>query len=273
MGGVADDIVKVGSFGLIDTDFSGEKAGKAAADATVKGANISAQAQMAALNYLKQTEAIPQQFREEALQYLAGAYGLPGGASMESVNRAVESSPAYKAMIGDIGQQEEAILRNQSATGALRTSATEEMLAENQRTNRASAFMAGLGGLQGLASIPSNSNTIAQTMSNIGNTRAMGVTGAEQARQFAAQQGMNNMFGLGQLGLGALAAFCDPRLKSNPVKIAEVSGVQIYEWDWNEEAEKLGLTGKGVGPMADEIKRIWPELVTTRNGYLYVEAA
>jgi hypothetical protein len=273
IGGILDSAVGIGTFGLVDTDFSGQDAGRDAARATEKAANISAKAQMAALNYLKEREALPQKFREEAIQQLAGAFGVPGGASAESVTQAIESSPIYGALLGDIGQQEEAILRNQSATGALRSSGTEQMLAENQRVNRAKAFTGALQGIQGLASVPSNASQIAQGMSNIGMTQAQGVQGAEQARQVAQQQGMGNLLGLGQLGLGAVAAFCDPRLKSNPVKIGEIGGVQIYEWDWNEEAKKLGLTGKGKGPMADEIKKLWPDRVTTKHGYLYVEAA
>lgn len=276
IGGILDKAVDIGTFGMVDTDFSGQDAGRDAARATEKAANISAKAQMAALDYLKKREALPQKFREEAIQQLAGAFGVSGGASAESVTQAIESSPIYGALLGDIGQQEEAILRNQSATGALRSSGTEQMLAENQRVNRANAFTGALQGIQGLASVPSNASQIAQGMSNIGMTQAQGVQGAAQARQVAQQQGMNNLLGFGELGistLAALPAFCDPRLKSNPVKIGEIDGIQIYEWDWNEEAEKLGLTGKGKGPMADEIKKLWPDRVTTKHGYLYVEAA
>lgn len=273
MGGIVDTVVKVGSFGLIDTDFSGEQAGKDAANASIHAANISANAQKAALDYLKETEALPQQFREEALQHLGAAYGLPGEVSGSELNKAVMGSPLYKHMLGDVKDQEEAILRNQSATGALRGGATDMMLAENMRKNKANAFVNTLQGIQGLARIPSNANTIASAMSGIGRTQGQGVVAAEQARQLAQQQGMNNLMGLGQLGLSAFAAFCDPRLKANAVKICVIDGVQIYEWDWNDKAEKLGLTGRGVGPMADEIARIWPDRIREKLGYMYVEAA
>lgn len=273
MGSVADKAVKVGTLGLVDTDFSGEKAGKAAAGASRDAANIQAQAQREALQYLKEREALPQQFRETALKSLAGAYGLGGGDTAQQFLSSAQSSPIYQAIMGNIPQMEESILRNQAATGALRTGGTELMLAENQRNTRAQALGATLSGIQGMAQLPSNAGQIAGGIAGIGQTQAQGITAAEQAKQMAAQQGMGNMLGFGQLGLSALTAFCDPRLKANVVKIGEAEGIQIYEWDWNEEAAKLGLYGKGQGPMADEIKRIWPERVTTRNGYLYVEAA
>lgn len=273
MGSFLDDAVSIGSFGLIDTDFSGEEAGKAAAGASRDAANIQAQAQREALAYLKEREALPQQFREAALSRLGGAYGVPGGDTATQFMQAAEQSPIYRAMMGDLPQMEEAILRSESATGALRTGGTELMLAENQRRQKASALGSVLSGIQGMAQIPSNANQIAGGISGIGQTQAQGITAGAQAMQQAQQNGMNNMLGLGNMGLAAFAAFCDPRLKANPVKIGVVDGVQIYEWDWNEEAANLGLYGKGQGPMADEIKRFWPERVIQRDGYLFVRAA
>ena len=273
MGGVADKVVKVGSLGLIDTDFSGEKAGKAAAKAAGAAASTQAQAQREALQYLKEREALPNQFRDSALKGLAGAFGLSGGMSGEEFLSAAQGSPIYQSIMGDLPQMEEAVLRNQSATGALRSGATDLMLAENQRRLRSQALGGVLSGIQGMAQLPSNANQIASGIAGIGQTQAQGITAAAQSQQMAQQQGFNNLMGLGNLGLSTFAAFCDPRLKANAVKVGEVDGVQIYEWDWNEEAARLGLHGRGAGPMADEIKRFWPERVTTRNGYLFVEAA
>jgi len=273
MGGAADSLIKVGTLGLVETDFSGEQAGKQAANATQAAAKTAAAAQMAALDYLKQTEALPQQFRESALKLLGGGFGVEGGASADKFTRAIEGSPVYGALLGDEAQLTEDVLRSQSATGGLRTGATEAMIADQLQRNRSNAFMGALSGIQGLARIPSNATQIAQGMTDIGMTQAQGIQGAAQAQQIAQQQGMQNLLGFGQLGLTGLAAFCDPRLKENAKKLVVIDGVQIYEWDWNEEAAKLGLTGKGYGPMADEIKKIWPDRVTERDGYMYVEAA
>ena len=273
MGGIADKAVSVASFGLIDTDFSGQDAGAQAAGASRDAANIQAQAQREALAYLQKREALPQQFREAALKQLGGAFGVPGGVSGSQFLQTAESSPVYQSIMGNIPQMEEAILRNQSATGALRTGGTDLMLAENQRRTSAQALSGVLQGIQGMANLPSNAGQIAQGITNIGQTQAQGITAAAQANQIAQQQGMENLMGLGQLGLSAFAAFCDPRLKANARKIGVIDGIQIYEWDWNDKAAEIGLVGKGSGPMADEVLRFMPERIENRFGYMYVRAA
>lgn len=260
MGGITDAIGGI---------FGG--GGDDGADAARDAAGIQAQYQREALDYLKEREAIPQQFREGALSQLGGFYGLEGGDP--NAQQAIQSSPIYQATMGQIPQQEEAILRNQSATGALRTGGTDMMLAENQRQNQLQAYQNALGGLQGLAGTPSNAGAIAQQTSNIGQTLGQGLVGAAQSQQAGNQAGFGNAMGLANLGMQAFAAFCDPALKSNAKKIGEKGGYTIYEWDWNEKAKKLGLEGKGVGPMADEIERFEPERIEIRNGYKYVRAA
>ena len=60
--------------GIIDMIFGDDDATQAPIDA----ANIQAQAQREALAYLKEREAVPQQFREGALKQLGGICGLEG---------------------------------------------------------------------------------------------------------------------------------------------------------------------------------------------------
>lgn len=244
-----------------------------AGDAAIEASKIDAKYNREALQYLKDRERLPMQFRDEAMKQMAGAYGIPGGASAQEFMASAEASPMYRAIMGNLPQMEEAILRNQSATGALRGGATDMMLAENQRNLRANALGGVLGGIQNMAQLPSNDQAIASGIANIGNIKAQGIIGQAQSNQMAQQNNFGNLLGLGNLGLSAYSAFSDPRLKSNPVKIGEVDGLQIYEWDWNEEAANLGLYGKGYGPMADEIIRFMPERIENRNGYMYVRAA
>lgn len=260
MGGVVDAI------GGIFGGGGGDDAAAASRDA----AAIQAQYQREALDYLKETNQLPQQFREGALSQLGGLYGLEGGDP--NAMKAIRSNPIFQATQGMLPQQEEAILRNQSATGALRSGATDAMLAENQRRNTLSAYQNTLGGLQGLAQLPTQSGAIAQQTSNIGQTLGQGVVGAAQSQAAGQQANMQNLMGLGNLGLQAFAAFCDPSLKSNAQKIGETEGYQIYRWTWNDEAANLGLFGEGVGPMADEIERFEPGRIEIRNGYKYVRA-
>lgn len=346
MGGIADAVG--GIFG-----GGGDDGASAARDA----ANIQAQYQREALDYLKEREALPQQYREGALNILGGLYGLGGapsagvspaaaqvpgtaqadiparpelnlqdyvdssyarnpmsrlmavmeakkqherdlaaweaqygdmaqtqaggaqvipgaasGASRESAVEALQSNPLYQATLGMLPAQEEAILRSQAATGALRTSGSEQMLAENQRRNQLAAYQNAIGPLQGLAGLQSYAPQIAQGISNIGQTQAQGLIGAEQSRQAGQQAGFGNLLGLGQLGLAAFSAFCDPSLKSDAKKIGEFGGYQIYRWTWNDKAADLGLSGEGIGPMADEIEKFEPDRIEIRNGYKYVRA-
>lgn len=269
MGGVVDKAVEVGTLGAVETDFSGEEAGKRAAKASRQAAETQAQAQQNALNYLREREEVPQQFREGAIQSLGGLYGIQGG--NEQALQQAQQSPIYQATIGQQDQMEEAILRNQSATGALRTGATDQMLAENQRNLQLNALQNVAGGMQSLSGLQSYAPQIANQMTGIGQTQAQGQIAASQARQQASQQGMNNLMGLGQLGMAAYGAFCDPALKSNVEHLGAAGGFNIYRWDWNDKAAVLGLYGEGVGPMADEIETYEPERVVIRQGYKYVK--
>lgn len=261
MGGVVDAVS--GIFG----GGGGDDAAAASRDA----AAIQAQYQREALDYLKETNELPQQFREGALSQIGGLYGLEGGDP--NAMQAIKSNPIYQATIGQLPQQEEAILRNQSATGALRTGGTDLMLADNQRRNQLQAYQNTLGGLQGLAQLPTQSGAIAQQTSNIGQTLGQGIVGAANSQAAGDQANMQNLMGLGNLGLQAFAAFCDPALKDNVERIGAIGGYNIYRWTWNDKAADLGLFGRGAGPMADEIERFEPERIEIRNGYKFVRAA
>lgn len=256
MGGITDAIGGI---------FGG---GDDAADASRDAAKTQAAYQREALEYLKEREAIPQQYREGALGQMAGMYGLEGGDPNAASN--LRNTEIFQATRGQLPQQEEAILRNQSATGALRTGGTDMMLAENQRRNELSAYQNAIGGLQGLAGLPSLAPQIAGGISGIGQTLAQGEVAAAQAQQAGGQQGFGNLLGLGQLGMSAYSAFSDRRLKSNVRKIGEADGLNIYSWTWNEDAKTLGLEGPSTGPMADEVEALYPDAVTTVNGYKHV---
>jgi len=254
MGGVVD--FAKNTFNAI-TGRSSEKASRQAAD-------TQAAAQLEALDYLREVEEVPQEFREGALTRLGGLFGLPGGE--RGAVSAIERNPIFQATLGQLPQQEEAILRNASATGALRTGGTEAMLAENQRQNRLQAFQNTMSGLQGLAGLPSYAPQIAQGMAGIGQTQAQGMIAGAQARQ----QGIGQTLGLGMNAL-SLMGFSDVRLKDKVKLIGERYGHDWYEWEWNDRAEnELGLTGKTEGVLAQDVAKVMPEAVGTSHGYLTV---
>lgn len=67
-----------------------------------------------------------------------------------------------------------------------------------------------------------------------------------------------------QAGLGAgMMAFSDARLKKNLVPVGMHAGVTVYEWVWNSKAAPLGLVGKAVGVLAQEVEKVLPHLVVS----------
>ena len=248
------------------TDGLGLTDSQQGARAVDKGTAQQVAAQREALAYMKEREALPQKFREGALTQIGGFYGLEGGDPNADQN--LQANPLYQATIGQLPQQEEAILRNQSATGALRSGGTDMMLADNQRMNTLSAYQNAMGGLQGLASLPSNSNQIASTMAGIGQTQRQGTIGAAQSSIAGKQAAFDQTMGLAKMGM---AAFSDIRLKDNIQPAGERFGHSWFTWDWNDTARALGLSGSSEGVIADLVKPMRPDLVGERNGYLTVD--
>nr|MCS5595574.1 tail fiber domain-containing protein [Porticoccaceae bacterium] len=78
------------------------------------------------------------------------------------------------------------------------------------------------------------------------------------------------------LTVGAMAMGSDRRLKTNIKKVGKLkSGLNIYQWDWKQGAEKLGANlGHTIGVIAQEVKEIFPEAVVTMDsGYYAVKYA
>jgi len=256
----------MGSIVSTVTDGLGLTDSQQGARAVDKGTAQQVAAQREALAYMKEREALPQKFREGALTQLGGFYGLEGGDPNAQAN--IEANPLYQATMGQLPQQEEAILRNQSATGALRSGGTDMMLADNQRMNTLSAYQNAMGGLQGLASLPSNSNQIASGMAGIGQTQRQGTIGAAQSSIAGKQSAFDEVMGVAQMGM---AAFSDVRLKDNIQPAGERFGHSWFTWDWNDTARALGLYGSSEGVIADLVNLTQPDLVGERDGYLTVD--
>jgi len=260
--------------------YAGSKSAKSAANAAIQGSEIQADYQKDALEYLKEREALPQQYREGALNQLGGLYGLEGGTGnqQEMIDRAIQS-PLYQQIMGGLDAGENAILRNASATGGLRSGNTNYNLADygTQLQNKAllESYNQQLMGLQGMAGLPSMAPAIASGMSDIGTTYGQGITAAAQAKQSGGQNIVNNMMGLGQLGISAYTAgmFSDRRLKKNIKIIGKVKGFNWYSFTWNTVAEKLGMTGNTYGIMADEVFAKIPQAVSLKDGFMFVNYA
>ena len=250
--------------------------GDDAAAASRDAANIQAQYQREALEYLKEREALPQQYREAALTETANIAGL--GDDPEAQQRAIDRaqrSPLYEAIMGTLPAGEEAIMRQAGATGGLRSGNVQDALATNAQQLQQQALLQSynqqMQAIGGLAGLPSLAPTIAQQQGGIGRTLAQGRVAEAQAQQSGQQQGIGNFMGLANLGMSAYQAFSDRRLKMNVEKIGERKGFNWYKWDWNSTAKQFGLTGSAEGVMADEVEKTNPEKVRFIQGFKTVD--
>lgn len=172
--------------------------GKSASQTAIGAANTEADYQKRALNYLMAREAIPLDISTGALQKLAGVYGVPGGEGdqQQLVDESM-NSPLYQALIGSRAQGEDAILRNASMTGGLRSGNVQNALYD-YNVNLANdsllkTYGNNLSGLQYLADKnPIGAAQIAQLTGGIGSTLAAGQIAAGNARQ----TGTSNLLGL-----------------------------------------------------------------------------
>ena len=284
MGGSINKIVSVGSSGLIK-DASGSEA---AADASKDAANTQAAYQREALEYLKQSDRIPQAFREDAIKRLGGMFGVEGfdsdgeplavgdplATQAERIALA-QQSPYYQQIMGGQMAGEESILRNAAATGGMRSGNVQNALYDynaqlqnkaltesyNQQIQEENRM---LQGLSGLAQLPSLTTGIANQTSKIGQTLGQGMVGAQQSANAADQAMMGNI-----LSVAAIAA-SDERLKKDIEKIGVKNGHNWYRWTWNDIANRIGYKGTTEGVIAQEVQKANPEAVVVVNGYLHV---
>ena len=69
----------------------------------------------------------------------------------------------------------------------------------------------------------------------------------------------------------SLFGLSDKRLKENIKLVDKVKGRNVYTWDWNDKAKKLGVTSPTKGVIAQEILQSNPEAIALHeSGYLMV---
>lgn len=256
--------------------------GKTAQEATERAAGVQAGAQREALEFTREQAALPTELRDVALRQLGGVYGLPGFEPGIDIVEQARVSPLYQAQlagIGQAGQEAQELLQSQAAVtggvrgGNIQAALGDLSLQQNLARQEAlgQAYQQQIGGLQGLAQLPTSSTQIAGLMSGIGQTQAQGIAGGAQARQQATGQ----LLQLGGQVAGAAMAmpqgvFSDIRLKDDVVKIGGTSapGINRYSWEWNGNAAKLGLTGHDSGYIAQEVEQVWPDaIIEHESGY------
>ena len=197
MSGIATAIVGGAVIGGVASNMAADKAASATEAATQK----SVDAQMAELEYLKEVDKIPRQYREAALAKLGGAYGVGEPGAQAEFFKGLQDNPLYQSMIesGQAGKQagEEAILRTAGATGGLRSGNVQSNLYkyntefDTDLRNKAllATYQDQIKGLRGLGNLPGQTENIANVMSNIGTTQAQGLVAQGQI----AQQGIQGI--------------------------------------------------------------------------------
>lgn len=182
----------------------GDLTGENAADAATAAANASAAAELQKLNYLKEINKLPQEYKEKALTQLASVFGIGGDTTGQQtlINQA-KASPLYSEIMGGLQSGEESIMRNAAMTGGLRSGNTQSALADyaTQLRNKAlsESYEQQLSGLTGLAGLNTGTSDIADTMSNIGTIKSQGILGAAQSKAAGTQNTINTLLGLGGL--------------------------------------------------------------------------
>lgn len=264
------------------SDLFGGKSAKRAAAESMRASEVAAGGLRDAQSYLMERDIMPRQISEQALSGLSQYFqSSPPAMTQEQLIAEAKSSPLYSAILSSRGAGEEAILRGASATGGLRSGNTNAALSDYNMNLENTALLEAynqaneekkfkLSGLAGLSQLPSYAGDIAGLTANIAGTQAQGITAAAQARQQGSQNVMNNLLGLGKLGVQAYG-FSDLRLKMNVTFKGYKKGFAWYEWEWIKEAVKLGLAGKSQGVLAHQVYEKDPEAIGMVAGFLTVD--
>ena len=232
MSSVATAVVAGAVIGGVVASDSSRKAAHAAEDAaeeqvaaSKEATDDTLQAQREQLDYLKDVDKLPREYREAALAELSQRSGESLNSQQTQMIRDAKASPLYTSIMGGQKAGEEAILRNAAATGGLRSGNVQGALTDYGSQLSTSALLESynqqLGAqaqqnqlLQGLAGTPLQTANIANTMGSMGATSAAGLIaqgtiGANStlAQAQAAQAGTEGIMNSITTGITGLANY------------------------------------------------------------------
>jgi hypothetical protein len=85
--------------------------------------------------------------------------------------------------------------------------------------------------------------------------------------------GKNDYLGMGTQ-IASAALMSDVRLKDNVQKVATINGINLYNWDWNEEGQKVAGDQRPFGVLAQEVQKTRPDaIIENADGWLMVDYA
>ena len=242
--------------GLIDQNLLGG----AQRDAAEKAAREQEQAGQEALSIQERTS---EQIRADLAPFReGGAAALPllSGAINDPSSR-VLNNPFFQSMAAD---QEQRLLASAAARGKVGSGGTGDDLQRNLLLLGNQFAQQDITNLQNLTN--TGGNAAAQTGSFLqqGATAQGGIIGnVANANAAATVAGANaEADSRNSLIMGAATLFCDIRLKDD-VKFSHVeNGIRMYNWSWTDEALDIVGDQSTTGPIAQELKKSHPELVT-----------
>lgn len=267
MSSFAEDVISIGSFGLID---GGDVTGSNAAKASKQASQTQSQALDRGIELQRETRDLARddlapfrQFGADQINPLLELLNPQGQADYLNAN------PLFQASLDSVNS---ATLNNRAARGKLGSGGTLAALQGNFNStalpflaNQQNALFNGVN--LGQSSAAGQANTALSTGSNIanmlgqqGDVNAAGIVGSQGSQQAA----FNNLLNLGgQIG-GGLLAMSDKRLKNSIKKVGEDENGNIYQFKYN------GLDQLFEGRIANELKEIRPDAVKEVEGYLSV---
>lgn len=174
---------------------------------------------------------------------------------LDNANRQTQQSAAARGRLSS-GDTLESLNRNALLTAAPLIQSQKQSIGDLLN------FGGGIATNQANTAIGQGS-TIANAFENQGNILS---AGTQNRNQIQADTTANQQQLAGQI----FSMFSDPALKTNIKKTGSKNGFNTYSWDWNELANKVGLSGSDAGVMADEVKEIKPEAVSIDRGFMKV---
>jgi len=272
----SSDSVFGGGSRFVDFVESGvdQLTGKDAADAIKEGEEAQLLAGNQAIAAQERALAVTRGDLEPFRQFGTGALPILQGA-LDDPSARVLNNPFFTALASD---QEQRLLSSAAARGKVGSGGTDDALKRNLLLLGQQFSQQDITNLQNQASTGLNAaartgqatQATAQQTSNIllqgGNVQA--ASGIAQAN--AQSQGFRDILGFG--AAIAPVVFSDVRLKENIEFSHAENGIRMYNWSWTEDAKKIVGDQGTHGPLAQELRKTHPELVTTdtETGFLKV---
>jgi hypothetical protein len=205
------------------------------------------------------------EYSDDPLSLLRAASGSLGGEAQSNFFQNFQEDPGTQWLRN---QGNRSIDRQSSAMGALGGGSRLKALSEFNQGLANQQLGQRLNQLGGLAQTDiSVGSNLANLRTGFGTAQAQGLQnmGNIQANKFSNVADAKGQMSRNMMEAAAAAAGSqsDRRLKENIHKVGETKGLNIYSWTWRLEFEWLVKGKPGIGFIADEVEKKYPEAMGT----------